>query len=153
MNDIDTIFCQLLSNNNKVAYEELQILQTVSEKSDSLYPYMSQLANMLDSDNSYIRTRGIVLIAYNARWDKGNILNELISKYLRHITDKKPITARQCIKLLPMISKYKPELNANIIVALKEADISTYSNSMQSLIYSDIQNALIELENQSLNGK
>lgn len=72
---------------------------------------------------------------------------------MRHITDRKPITARRCIQLLPMISKCKPELNKNIIVALNEADISTYSGSMQSLIYSDIQTALIELENQSLHGK
>lgn len=153
MSGIEKIFWQLSAKDNKVAYEALQILQAISEITDSLYPYMRQLTNMLDSDNSYIRTRGIILIAYNARWDKENILNELIDKYLRHITDRKPITARQCIKLLPMISKYKPELNENIIVALNEADISTYSSSMQSLIYSDIQNALIELENQSLNGK
>ena len=75
---------------------------------------------------------------------KDNIFDELIGKYLQHITDKKPITARQCIRLLPMISKYKPELKEEIIVALNKADISVYSSSMQSLIYRDIQSVLIE---------
>ena len=95
----------------------------------------------------------MILIAYNAKWDKDNLLDGLIDKFLEHITDRKPITARQCIKLLPMISKYKSNLNEKIIVALSKANISIYTDSMQSLIYRDIQNALIELENQSLNGK
>lgn len=34
--------------------------------------YMDKLADMMDSDNSYIRTRGLTLIAYNAKWDKYN---------------------------------------------------------------------------------
>lgn len=153
MNNIEKLFLQLSSKDDKVAYGALQVLQTISEETNNLYPYMHQLANFLDSDNSYIRTRGLILIAYNAKWDKDHVFDEIIGKYLQHITDKKPITARQCIRLLPMISKYKPELREKITVALNEADISVYTSSMQSLIYKDIRSVLIELEKQSLNGK
>ena len=75
---------------------------------------------MLDSDNCYVRTRGLTLLAYNAKWDKDYKIDEIIDKYLRHITDVKPITARQCIKMLPIIAKYKPELRKDIQKALKE---------------------------------
>lgn len=153
MSNIEKLFLQLSSKDDKTAYGALQVLQATCEGANNLYPYMYQLANFLDSDNSYIRTRGLILIAYNAKWDKDNIIDEIIGKYLHHITDKKPITARQCIRSLPMISKYKPELRKKIIVALNEADISIYTSSMQSLIYRAIQNVLAELEKQSLNGK
>ena len=81
------------------------MLQKECEKSDKVYCYMDKLADMIGSDNSYIRTRGLTLIAYNAKWDKDNKIDEIIDEYLKHIEDVKPITARQCIKLLPMIVK------------------------------------------------
>ena len=103
---------------------------------------MDRLSDMLDSDNSYIRTRGLTLLAYNAKWDKDYKIDEVIDKYLKHITDAKPITARQCIKLLPIIAKHKPELKNDVLSALHKADISIYEDSMQSLVYKDIQKAL-----------
>lgn len=106
---------------------------------------MDKLADMIDSDNSYIRTRGLTLIAYNAKWDKDNKIDEIIDEYLKHIEDVKPITARQYIKLLPMIEKNKPKLKEDIVSALQKADISIYVGGMQSLVYKDIQNSLAEI--------
>ena len=103
---------------------------------------MDRLSDMLDSDNSYIRTRRLTLLAYNAKWDKDYKIDEVIDKYLKHITDAKPITARQCIKLLPIIAKHKPELKNDVLSALHKADISIYEDSMQSLVYKDIQKTL-----------
>ena len=136
----------LFDKNNKTAYRALQELQKESVETDKVYPYMDRLGDMLDSDNSYIRTRGLTLIAYNARWDKDNKIDEIIDGYLKHITDVKPITARQCIKLLPMIAKDKPELRNDICSALGRADISFYDDSMQPLVYKDIQKALKEIQ-------
>ena len=136
----------LFDKNNKTAYKALQELQKESEETDHVYPYMDRLSDMLENDNSYIRTRGLTLIAYNARWDRDNKIDEIIDGYLKHITDVKPITARQCIKLLPMIAKDKPELRNDICSALERADISFYDGSMQPLVYKDIQKALKEIQ-------
>lgn len=136
----------LFDKNNNVAYKALQELQHESEKSDNVYLFIDRLSNMLDSDNSYIRTRGLTLIAYNAKWDKDYKIDEVIDKYLKHITDVKPITARQCIKLLPIIARYKPELKNDILSVLHKADISVYNDSMQSLVYQDIQKTLKEIQ-------
>lgn len=119
-------------------------LQEISEKTDAVYAYMDKLEAMLDSPNSYVRTRGLILIACNAKWDADFKVDELLDKYLTHITDKKPITARQCIKCLPEIARSKPELRDDIIAALKHADISVYNDSMQPLVYRDIQRSLQE---------
>ena len=85
----------LLNQDHQTAYKALQELQKESEEDDRVYPYMDRFSGMLDSDSSYIRTRGLTLLAYNARWDVDNKLDELIAQYLKHITDIKPITARQ----------------------------------------------------------
>lgn len=144
--NISETFELLFDRNNNVAYKALQKLEKESEKTDCIYSYMDRLSDMLDNDNSYIRTRGLTLFAYNAKWDKDYKIDEIIDKYLNHITDIKPITARQCIKLLPMIAKYKPQLKKQIISALNKANISIYDDSMQSLVYKDIQKAIKELQ-------
>ena len=143
--NIEDNFSLLFDKNNNMAYKALQALQKECEESDKVYCYMDKLADMIDSDNSYIRTRGLTLIAYNAKWDIDNKIDEIIDKYLKHIEDVKPITARQCIKLLPMIAKNKPELKRDIVSALQKANVSIYADSMQSLVYKDIQNSLAEI--------
>ena len=145
MNTAET-FELLFDKNNKVAYKALQELQKESEETDHVYPYMDRLSDMLNSDNSYIRTRGLILIAYNAKWDKDYKIDEVIDDYLKHITDVKPLTARQCIKLLPVIAENKLELKNDILSALQKADISFYDDSMQPLVYKDIQKALKEIQ-------
>ncbi len=142
---IEAIFERLLDKNNRTAYAALQDLQKESEHSDKVYSYMDKLFDMLDSDKSYIRTRGLTLIACNSKWDSDNKIDEIIDEYLKHITDVKPITARQCIKLLPMIAKHKPELKNDIVSALKKANISGYADSMRQLVSKDIQKAIAEI--------
>lgn len=144
--DVVEIFELLFDKNNKVAYKALLELQRESEKSNCIYPYMDRLSGMLDSDNSYIRTRGLTLIACNAKWDTDYKIDEIIDKYLQHITDVKPITARQCIRLLPIIAKHKPELRNDILSALHKANACIYNNSMQPLVYKDIQKALKDIQ-------
>lgn len=144
--NIAETFEALFDKNNNVAYKALQELQKESVETDNVYPYMDRLGDMLDNDNSYIRTRALTLLAYNAKWDKDYKIDEVIDKYLNHITDVKPITARQCIKLLPVIAKYKPELKNDILSALHKANISVYADSMQPLVYKDIQKALKEIQ-------
>ncbi len=144
--NVGDIFTLLFDRNNSTAYKALQTLQKECEESDKVYCYMDKLADMIDNDNSYIRTRGLMLIAYNAKWDKDNKIDEIIDEYLKHIGDVKPITARQCIKLLPIIAKNKPGLKEDIATALQKADISIYADSMQPLVYKDIQNSLAEIE-------
>lgn len=143
--NIAETFELLFDKNNNVSYKALQILQKESEETDCVYSYMDRLSDMLDSDNSYIRTRGLTLLAYNAKWDKDYKIDEIIDKYLKHITDVKPITARQCIKLLPIVAKHKPELKNDILSALNKASISIYDDSMQPLVYRDIQKSLKEI--------
>ena len=87
--NVEETFELLFDKKNTVAYRALQDLQRKSEETDCVYAYMDRLSDMLENDNSYIRTRGLTLIAYNARWDRDNKIDEIIDGYLKHITDVK----------------------------------------------------------------
>ena len=65
--NVEETFELLFDKENTVAYRALQDLQRESEETDCVYAYMDRLSDMLENDNSYIRTRGLTLIAYNAR--------------------------------------------------------------------------------------
>lgn len=142
---IDKQINLLYSKDANIGYEAMKILQEASEESNAIYKYMDNFFQMLSDNNSYIRTRALVLIAANAKWDKDYKIDEVIASYLQHITDEKPITSRQCIKMLPKIAKYKSELKEDIIFALRRADVSFYKESMRLLVYKDINEALLKI--------
>lgn len=145
MPDIKSLVDALISNDNKHAYKCLKRLEDESNHSSVVYDFFDNFVEMLDSDNSYIRTRGIILIAVNAKWDIDFKIDEIIDRYLKHIMDAKPITARHCIKYLPMIVKYKPELKNYVLNALNNANSLIYKESMQSLVIKDIRKSLDDI--------
>ncbi len=132
----------LNDKDNVAAYECLKKLQTISETSGDVYPHFDTFAMMLRSEHSYIRTRGMLMIAACSPWDADNKIDEIIDEYLKLLEDVKPITARQCVQSLPQIAQYKPELAQDIIEALRSANIFRYKSTMQPLIRQDIANAL-----------
>lgn len=136
----------LYEKDNKVAYKSLKVLEAESEKSNAVYPFFDEFVDMMESDHSYVRTRGLLLISQNAKWDTENKIDKIIDGYLNHVLDEKPITARQCIKGLQNIVEFKAELILAIQTALLKADTSKYEESMQSLINRDIASVLKKID-------
>lgn len=146
MNNLTFLINSLYDKNNTIACGAMKTLAELSEQSNVVYAYMDTFFEMLKSQNSYMRNRGLILIAANAKWDRDFKIDEIIDDYLKHITDPKPITARQCIASLPKIAKSKPDLKDDILKALKSADVSRYPDSMRGLVQSDIKKAVKEIE-------
>ena len=66
---MEELIQNLYNPDNKIAYNTLKELEELSKENNAVYEYFETFVEMLDSDNSYIRTRGIVLISSNAKWD------------------------------------------------------------------------------------
>lgn len=130
------------SGDNEHAYQCLKQLEDESKRSAAVCAYLDVFIEMLDHPNSYIRARAIILIAANARWDLRNRIDEIFDLYVKHVQDNSPITARQCIKALPLMVKYKPDLREDAISSLHHANPMRYRETMQPLIAKDIQRAL-----------
>lgn len=78
------------------------------------------------------------ILAANAQWDEENRFDAILSDFLTHITDEKPITARQCVKALAQVGQAKPQYIPRIVSSLRCADLSKYKESMRPLIEKDI---------------
>lgn len=144
--DLDKQIDMLVCTDNKKAYNALKELLVISEQSNALYSYFDIFVEMMNNqNNSYIRTRGLRLIAYNSKWDINNQVNSIIEEWLKHIEDEKPITARQCIKDTVIIAKNKPKLIDIILEKLAKIN-RIYDDSMQSLIYKDRQKAIRQIK-------
>lgn len=138
--------CMLRCPNNRDAYRALQSLQEASDLDDAVYAHIDTFIEMMHDSSSYVRTRGLTLIACNAKWDEAGRIDEIIDEYLNHVTDDKPITARQCIKSLLKLSEAKPHLVPRITSSLRHADISRFADSMRPLFQNDICDALLALD-------
>lgn len=128
------------------AYQAMLILKKYSQDTDILYPYMDQFISMLQSKHSYVRTRGLVLVAANTKWDTKHKVEAIIDDYKKYIVDNKPITARKCIQTLPIIVKAKPKLKQKVLHMLQTADMTKYANTMQPLLKKDIYKAVQDIE-------
>lgn len=146
MDNIEGLIDQLTIKNNVAACGAADALIRHSAASDEVYPYFTRIAGLLASRNSLVRNRALLLLAANAQWDEDGLFDEMIDRYLAHVTDEKPITARQCIKGLPEIAAQKPHLIGRIRRALESADVARYPDSMRSLVERDIRAALSAMQ-------
>ena len=116
-----------------------------SRETNKWYGCFDEFASLLSHPNSFVRNRVLYILAAIARWDDENKLDGILSEYLSHITDPKPITARQCVKALAEIGQAKPHLIPRILSALRSADLSAYKDSMRPLIGKDIRQTVEQL--------
>ena len=144
--NIEELVRMLRCPNNREAYRALRSLQEASDLDDAAYAHIDAFIEMMRDSNSYVRTRGLTLIACNAKWDETGRIDGIIDEYLEHVTDDKPITARQCIQSLPKLAEAKPHLMPRIVSSLRHADTSAYADSMRSLVQDDIRDVLLALD-------
>ena len=118
-----------------------------SQDTDEWYEYFDAFASLLNHPKSLVRNRALYILAANAQWDDENRFDAILPEFLSHITDEKPITARQCIKALTQVGQAKPQYIPRITEALREADLSKYKDSMRPLIKKDIEETKRTLQN------
>ncbi len=145
--DFDDCIARLTGKDAKGAYAFTQQIVEESRASGAWYLCFDRFAELLRHQNSLVRNRAIAILSANARWDTEGKFDTLLDEFLSHVTDVKPITARQCVAALPEVSKAKPELIPRIRAALEQANLRGYPDSMQPLILKDIAAALQQITN------
>ena len=132
------IIALLTLKDDKSACEYAEKIISESQETDKWYCYFDEFASLLDDSKSLVRNRALNILAANAKWDNENKFGFIMKDYLSHITDEKPITARQCVKALAEVGKAKPQFISEILSSLQNADLSKYKDSMRPLIEKDI---------------
>lgn len=141
----ENIIAMLTAKDDKYACALAGKIISESQETDEWYEYFDDFASLLDYPKSLVRNRVLYILAANAQWDVENRFDNIISDYLTHITDDKPITARQCVKALAQVGLAKPQYIPRIQSALQSADLSKYKDTMRPLIEKDIVETLEEL--------
>lgn len=113
-----------------------------SQLTDAWYGCFDEFAALLEHPKSLVRNRAMALLAANVQWDEENRFDDVLPQFLAHITDEKPITARQCVKSLTRVALARPRYIPAIREAMSRADLSKYKDSMRPLIEKDIAAAL-----------
>ena len=134
----DNIIVKLTVKDDKYACAFADKIISESKETDEWYEYFDDFASLLNYPKSLVRNRALNILAANAMWDEENRFDSIISEFLTHITDEKPITARQCIKALTQVGLAKPQYIPEILSCLRNADLLKYKDTMRPLIKKDI---------------
>lgn len=134
----EDIVAKLTGKDDKYACAFADKIISESQETDEWYEYFDDFASLLDHPKSLVRNRVLNILAANAQWDEENRFDLIISDFLKHITDEKPITSRQCIKALAQVGLAKPQYIERILSSFQSADLSKYKDSMRPLIEKDM---------------
>ena len=133
------IIAKLTAKDDKYACAIADKIISESHDTNEWYEYFNWFASLLNYPKSLVRNRALNILAANAQWDDENRFDTILDDYLTHITDEKPITARQCIKALRQIGEAKPQYIPRILSCFHGADLSKYKDSMRPLIERDME--------------
>lgn len=147
---VENLITGLCHRNNTAAYAAFQRLKSLSAESGEVAPYLGRLIELTRSENSYERTRGLLLISSNVKWDIQGVLDGFLEEYLTHMTDASPIAARQLIKALPQVAKDRPSWREPIRQAALRAELGRYPESMRGLLQKDLEELLRKLDRLSV---
>lgn len=134
----ENIAAKLAQKDDKYACALADRIISESQETDEWYEYFNDFASLLNHPKSFVRNRALHILAANAQWDGENRFDLIFPDFIAHITDDKPITARQCIKALVRVGTAKPQYIPRILSCLQNVDLSKYKNSMRPLIEKDI---------------
>lgn len=143
--EIPRLVALLSEKNDSVRYRSFLALQYRSRFFSDVYPFWESFRSKLNSENSYQRSIGLMLLAENARWDSENRMHETIDELLALLQDEKPVTVRQCVQSLGEIAKSKPDLNGKIVSGLISLDLSGIRETMRKPVLLDILHVLADI--------
>ena len=132
------IIAKLTARDDKFACALADKIIAESRENDAWYEYFDTFASLLSHPKSLVRNRALHILAANARWDEENRFDAILPEFLSHVTDEKPITARQCIQALAQVGLAKPQYIPQILDCFHNADLSKYKDSMRPLMEKDM---------------
>lgn len=142
MDHIHDLVADLTGRDQNAAYASYLKLREESQHTASVYAYFDCFVSMLASDSAYVRTRGLLLLVCNAKWDAAHRLDTVIDRLFLHLADAKPTVSRQLIAAMPDLARDRPDLTDDILQALRQVNSGRYAESMASLVQADIAKTL-----------
>ena len=132
------IINKLTAKDDKFACAFADMIIAESRDTDAWYEYFDVFVALLNHPKSLVRNRALHILDANAQWDEEKRFDAILPEILSHVTDEKPITARQCIQALAQVGLARQQYIPQILDRFHKADLSKYKDSMRPLIEKDM---------------
>lgn len=134
----EDLLAKLTAKDDRYACAFADRILLESQETSKWYACLDDFAALLNHPKSLVRNRALHILAANVQWDADSRFDAILPDVLAHVTDEKPITARQCVKALARIGLARPRYIPSILSRLRQANLSCYRDSMRPLIEKDI---------------
>lgn len=146
-NNIKDLMNRLNDKDNKIRKEALdKLIELTEDTVDWTYDYWDYLVAKLNSDNSYQRTIGMLILSNLAKSDDENRFKEILDKYLSITEDERFITSRQALQNLWKVAIVNSECRYKIIKHLENMFINNkYLKTHANLIRKDVIESICKI--------
>jgi len=125
----------LSDRQERVGYNCLRALLLVAdERSELLYPHWHVFVELLASENTYFKLRGVNLIAAVIGADTENRFEQIFDQYYDLLDDKSVITASYIAGNSGKIARTKPDLQSRITSRLLSIDETHHPPERRDLL-------------------
>jgi hypothetical protein len=134
-NLIDNLLEFTSSEKATIKYKSLKVLTLLSEQNSKLlYSKWDFFVNLLDNENTFLRTIGATIIANLTIVDKDQKFENIFDKYYNLLEDKSMINAANIAQRSGIIAKAKPHLQDEITNKLLNIDKTHHSTECKNII-------------------
>lgn len=139
----------LNSTDDKIRLEALQtVLNLTESKVDWVYQVWDEMIGKLDSENSYQRSIGIMVLCNLAKSDSQDRLSSALDLLLTHTKDEKFITTRQCIQNIWKVGITNKANYKRVLDHLEKRYKECANENHYNLIRQDILQSIMRLYEQ-----
>jgi hypothetical protein len=134
------------STDDKIRLNALQfLLKETESKVDWVYEVWDHLLEKLESENSYQRSIGILMLCNLAKSDTEDRLSSVLDRLLVHTEDEKFITSRQCIQNIWKVAATTEINRENVLKHLEQRFVECADEKHSNLLRQDIIQSMISL--------
>ena len=139
----------LSSTDDAIRLNALQTLLKLTETPvDWVYEVWEILLEKLDSENSYQRSIGIMLLCNLAKSDMEGRMKSALDRLLLYTRDEKFITSRQCLQNIWKIAAANKSNRAKVLKHLEERFLECENEKHYNLLRQDIVQSILALQKQ-----
>lgn len=137
---------EALQSSDEGSAAAVRTLIYASRENSDVYKHYDRLLSLMRSENEITRTRVILLLAHNARWDEDGLLDKALDEYLSHLYDEGGETAEHVIRSLVWIAREKPYLKERFLSELGNYHLERISDANRALIEANLKDSISQLE-------
>lgn len=132
---INDLLENLSSDKAVIKFKSLKVLMYLSEhQPEILYPKWDFFVDLLDNENTFLRSGGAIMLANLTRVDKEKKFETIFDRYYNLLEDKSMINAANIAGRSGMIAKAKPHLQDKITDKLLYIDKTHHGLECKNII-------------------